>query len=417
MYLVTLLGVALATTGVVAAEAESRGARSVVIDTLPITSNFKLPDDGLTLPQRDRARIRALFARSRGEVHVSKREDVSAKNTAIHYTMKVGVGSPPTFWIRDADDLLLDSGSGYTWLGAGQKFVKTKTAHKQKQGFYAAYASGSAVGDNYKDLVTLSPTLSISNKSIGIATSTNAISGFDGILGLGPAALSNVLTPSTGKPVPTIMDALFAQKKIAQNVFGLSFAPTKSQGEMNGVITFGGTNSGKYTGTLNWVDVTKQESFSSFWGYEQSIKYGNKTLQKTAAGVVDTGTTLVYITPKAFKVYSDSLPGSKTDDKTGLLEIPKESVGKMKSLFYIINGVSYEFTPNAQLWPRALNTALGGKADAYYSVVGALSDFEADSGSSFINGYVFLERFYTAYDQSKRRIGFATTPATYSNVN
>lgn len=34
--------------------------------------------------------------------------------------------------------------------------------------------------------------------------------------------------------------------------------------------------------------------------------------------------------------------------------------------------VSYEFTPNAQLWPRALNTALGGKADAYYSVISAV---------------------------------------------
>jgi hypothetical protein len=47
----------------------------------------------------------------------------------------------------------------------------------------------------------------------------------------------------------------------------------------------------------------------------------------------------MYISPKAFKLYSDSLPGSKVDEKTQLLEIPKESVDQMKSLFFNINGV------------------------------------------------------------------------------
>ncbi|KAG8694827.1 hypothetical protein FRC08_008233 [Ceratobasidium sp. 394] len=412
MYLVTLFSVALATTRVFALDSEPRDDHTVKIDSLPITANFKLPDAGMTLPEQDRARFKVLFARDGDGGRVTGRESVGLKNTAIHYTIKVGVGSPPTYY-----DLLLDSGSGYTWIGAQKKYVKTKTSFKQPQSFYANYASGSAVGDNYKDLVTLSPTLSISNKSIGVATSTNGIKGMDGILGLGPATLSNVLDPNNGKPVPTIMDALFAQKKISKNVFGLSFAPTTSKDAMNGEVTFGGTNSAKYTGKLNWVEATKKEPYNLYWGYEQSIKYGNRTLQKTTAGVVDTGTTLVYITPKAFKVYSDSLPGSKIDDATRLLEIPKESISKMKSLFFNINGVSYEFTPNAQLWPRSLNVALGGKAESYYSVVNALTDFEADTGASFVNGYVFLQRFYTAYDQSKHRIGFATTSSTYANVN
>ncbi|KAG8735809.1 hypothetical protein FRC10_010147 [Ceratobasidium sp. 414] len=412
MYLVTLFSVALATTRVFALDAEPRDNHAVKIDSLPITANFKLPDAGMTLPEQDRARFKALFARGRDGHHAARGEGVRLKNTAIHYTMKVGVGSPPTYY-----DLLLDSGSGYTWIGAKKKYVKTKTSFKQPQSFYANYASGSAVGDNYKDLVTLSPTLSISNKSIGVATSTNGVEGMDGILGLGPATLSNVLEPNNGKPVPTVLDALFAQKKISQNVFGLSFAPTTSKDAVDGEVTFGGTNSAKYTGNLNWVEATKKEPYNQYWGYEQSIQASQRTrawflidiyifhstetrLFKRPPLVFSLGTTLVYITPKAFKVYSDSLPGSKLDDATHLLEIPKESVSKMKSLFFNINGVPYEFTPNAQLWPRSLNTALGGKADSYYSVVsavrgniftaGSLTDLEADMGSSFVNGYVFL---------------------------
>ncbi|KAG8682431.1 hypothetical protein FRC09_016775 [Ceratobasidium sp. 395] len=414
MYFVTLFSVALATTSAFALDAvEVRDDHVVKVDSLPITANFKLPD-GVTLPEHDRARFKALFARG-DDQQLATREmkSVGLTNTAVHYTMSVGVGSPPTPY-----NLLLDSGSGYTWLGAGKKYVKTKSSFKQKETFYVNYQSGSAVGQNYKDMFTLSPSLSISNKSFGVASSVNNVQGFDGILGLGPNTLSQVLeVGDSKKSAPTILDALFAQKKIPKNMFGLSFAPTKKAGTVDGQVTFGGVNSARYTGKLNWVDVTKKEPFNMYWGYEQSIKYGNQTIQKTGAGVVDTGTTLIYITPNAFKTYSDSLPGSKMDEKIHLLEIPKESVGKMKSLFFNIGGVSYEFTPNAQLWPRSLNAAIGGKADSYYSVISAISDLEADTGSSFVNGYAFLQRFYTAYDQSKHRIGFATTPSTYANVN
>ncbi|KAG8710988.1 hypothetical protein FRC11_003905 [Ceratobasidium sp. 423] len=380
MYLVTLFGLI----------SQVLASHDVKITALPISANFKPLKGGSTLVDRDRARFQALFTR-----HEKRAQNVGLKNTAVHYTLNVGFGSPPTYY-----ELLIDTGSAYTWIGAAKKYVETKTSFKQgNQSFYAAYGSGSAVGAHYKDLVTLSPSLSITNKSFGVASSTNGVDGsFDGILGLGPAGLGkNVVTPNNGKPVPTIMDALLAQKKIEQNMFGVSFAPTTSRGAVNGELTFGGTNPQKYTDKLNWVGITKKEPWNQYWGFEQSIKYGNQTLQASSAGVVDTG--------------------SKIDQSTKLLEIPKDSVGKMRSLFFVINGASYEFTPNAQLWPRALNTALGGKADAYYSVISALSDFEADMGSSFINGYVFLERFYTAFDAFGSRIGFATTLSTYANVN
>ncbi|KAJ1304931.1 hypothetical protein OPQ81_006064 [Rhizoctonia solani] len=388
-------------------------SQDVKIDSLPITANFKPLEGASTLVDRDRARFQALFTRP--DKSEKRAQSVGLKNTAVHYTLNVGFGSPPTYY-----ELLVDTGSAYTWIGAAKKYVETKTSFKQgNQSFYVAYGSGSAVGAHYKDLVTLSPSLSIANKSFGVASSTNGVDGsFDGILGLGPAGLGkNPVTPNNGKPVPTIMDALLSQKKIQQNVFGMSFAPTTSRGAVDGELTFGGTNGQKYTGKLNWVGITNKEPWNQYWGFEQTIKYGNQTLQPPSAGVVDTGTTLIYITPKAFKAYSGSLPGSKIDPSTKLLEIPKESVSKMESLFFVINGVSYEFTPNAQLWPRALNTALGGKVDGYYSVISALSDFEADTGSNFINGYVFFERFYTAYDASKFRIGFATTTFTNATTN
>ncbi|KDN46843.1 hypothetical protein RSAG8_03920, partial [Rhizoctonia solani AG-8 WAC10335] len=194
---------------------------------------------------------------------------------------------------------------------------------------------------------------------------------------------------------------------MVRNVFGLSFAPATSRGTVDGELTFGGINLKKYKEWINWVKITDKEPFNGEWGFEQTIMYGNQILQPPSVGIVDTGSTMIYITSKAFDVYSKSLPGSKIDPETELLEIPGGSLGQMQSLFYVINGVTYEFPPSAQIWPPALNELLGGKADAYYSVIGSIIDTGDNSTPGFINGYMFLRRFFTAYDTSNSRIGFA----------
>ncbi|KDN34020.1 hypothetical protein RSAG8_12903, partial [Rhizoctonia solani AG-8 WAC10335] len=384
----------------------------VKIHSLPISANLTFLEEGSTIVDRDRARFQALFAK---HVKRSRAQTVELKNTGTKYTLSVGFGSPPTY-----HGLLIDTGSPYTWIGPKDKFVETKTSIKQgDQAFHTHYLSGSVAGVNYKDLVTLSSSLSIDDMEFGVASPGSVIpSGADGILGLGPAIPSTeIFKLDTGKPVPTIMDALFAQKKIQLNVFGLSFAPTTSQGAIDGELTFGGINLQKYKGWMDWVDKNTKKPWNEYWAFEQTIKYGDEILQPSSVGVVDSGTTMIRISPEAFNVYSKSLPGSKIDQRTGLLEISKDSIDKMKSLFFIINGVSYEFTANAQLVPRMLNNKLGGKPDGYYSVIGSLGVHGADIKVGFINGYVFLQRFYTAYDASNSRIGFAHTDSTYANVD
>jgi cathepsin E len=78
--------------------------------------------------------------------------------------------------------------------------------------------------------------------------------------------------------------------------------------------------------------------------------------------------------------------------------------------------VQYEFTANAQLWPRSLNADIGGKAGDIYLIVG---NFGSNSGQGldFINGYAFLERFYSVFDTTGHRVGFATTPFTTATTN
>jgi cathepsin E len=78
--------------------------------------------------------------------------------------------------------------------------------------------------------------------------------------------------------------------------------------------------------------------------------------------------------------------------------------------------VTYQLTPNAQIWPRSLNTAIGGVASNIYLVVNDIGT-PTGQGLDFIDGYTFLERFYSVFDTTNKRVGLATTPFTTATSN
>jgi len=82
----------------------------------------------------------------------------------------------------------------------------------------------------------------------------------------------------------------------------------------------------------------------------------------------------------------------------------------------LIIQTSFEFTKNAQTWPRSLNTAIGGSASTIYL---AINDIGSPSGSGldFILGLPFLQRFYVVLDTGHHHVGIATTPFTDATTN
>ena len=71
---------------------------------------------------------------------------------------------------------------------------------------------------------------------------------------------------------------------------------------------------------------------------------------------------------------------------------------------------------DAVLPQRALNTAIGGNANSVYLIVGSIGT-PTGEGLDFINGYAWLERFYTAYSAMTNQLGVATTKYTNSTDN
>ena len=123
--------------------------------------------------------------------------------------------------------------------------------------------------------------------------------------------------------------------------------------------------------------ITSTSPASDYVGIDQSITYGSAgtTILASTAGITDTGTTLVLLASGTSSSYIDfpltdeilnwetgtdalatyqQITGAVEDNNTGLLKLTADQFANLESLFFHIGDTTYEFTPNAQIWPRAV---------------------------------------------------------------
>ncbi|OAX32576.1 hypothetical protein K503DRAFT_805117 [Rhizopogon vinicolor AM-OR11-026] len=147
---------------------------------------------------------------------------------------------------------------------------------------------------------------------------------------------------------------------------GVFFSPASS-GDTTDEFTCG-YDASKITESINYVPITSIYPANTFWDIDQSISYGHTTILSKTARMVDSGTPNILIATDAFTKYQ-SATGGTMEKATGMLAISSDQYDKLSPLYFNIGGVSYELTPNAQIWPRSLNAAIGGTADVIFLVV------------------------------------------------
>ncbi|KAI0661988.1 acid protease [Cubamyces menziesii] len=363
---------------------------------------------------RDRARAQKIMQgvnpHGPAAFHELRRRGVDVTDAGVTYTASVGVGSPATQYT-----LLIDTGSSNTWVGADKSYRPTSSSKSTGQRVKVSYGSGSFSGTEYTDTVTLSSSLVIQNQSIGVASTAQGFQGVDGILGIGPVDLTEG-TVSGNQPVPTVTDNLFAQGSIESDSIGIFYQPTTESGALNGELSFGSVDSSKITGDVTFTPITSTQPASLYWGIDQQVSYGSDTtLLSGNPGIVDTGTTLLLLATDAFQAYQ-SATGATMDNATGLLTVTQAQFDALQSLFFTVGGTTFELTANAQIWPRAQNAAIGGEDGKIYLVAADLGT-SSGQGLDFINGFVFLQRFYSVYDTGNSQVGLATTQFTDAETN
>lgn len=154
------------------------------------------------------------------------------------------------------------------------------------------------------DQVALSDDLIIYKQTIGAATEVMDPQ-FDGILGIGPVDLTAYTMPQVPL-IPTVTDNLVRQGTIKDEVIGISFEPSATADVVNGFMTFGGTDSSKYTGQITYTPITSTPPSSAYWGIDMSVKYGDLLLFENTSGIVDTGTTQLLFATDKYQAYQQA---------------------------------------------------------------------------------------------------------------
>jgi len=256
----------------------------------------------------------------------------------------------------------------------------------------------------YNDTVSLGDGLVINEQSIGVASESQGFSGVDGILVLGPVNLTeDTLDEQPDQLIPTVTDTLFAQNRISSNLVAVSFQPTTTAEDTDGELSFGQVNPKKFIGDrdITYVPTTTVSPANEYWGIDQAILYGENQILKTTAGIIDTGLTMTLLATDAFEQYRQ-LTGTTVDPVTGLLKIMTSQVQKLQPLSFLIGDSVFMLSPDAQIWPRALNLDIGGRTDDIYLIIGDLG-IPSDQALDFVNGMTFYERFFNFLHRSRYR--------------
>ncbi|KAG2366371.1 aspartic proteinase [Suillus spraguei] len=317
-------------------------------------------------------------------------------NNDSNYISAVRVGNSP----QPVNNLIVDTGSSNTWVGASTKYVVTSTSINTSQPVASGYGGSAfffvSIRTEYLDTVTLGSGLTITNQSIGVASNSSGFTGVDGILGIGPVDLTEcILTDLPTTTIPTVTDNLYSQGTIPQDVVSVFFEPSSSQAKTKGELTFGGTDAAKYTGDIAYTPMATDNLASTYWSIDKSITYGSTTTLSYTAGIVDTGTIFILIATGhsiyAFIKYQ-SATGATLDTATDYLMASFANYAALKKLDFHIGTPLF--------------------SDVIYLVVNDLGR-PSDSGLD----YAFLQRFYSVFDTTYSRVGFTRTLFTNATTN
>ncbi|KAH6644538.1 aspartic peptidase domain-containing protein [Boeremia exigua] len=296
-------------------------------------------------------------------------------------------------------NLDFDTGSSDLWVFSSLQASTQLTGHdyykvdasKVKSGYTwkIGYADGSgASGKVYADKVTVG---GVTATSQAVEAATSVSSTFsqdrdtDGLLGLAFSSI-NTVSPT---PQSTWFDTV--KSSLAKQLFAVNLKYHAA-----GTYDFGFIDSAKYTGAITYVNVDNSDGF---WGFSATgYSVGTAAAVKTSiAGIVDTGTTLIYVDAAIAKAYWSKVTGAKVDNTQGGYVFPCSAT--LPSFSITVGGVA-QTVPGKFINYAPIST---GSSTCFGGI-------QTNDGVGFnIFGDIFLKSKYVIHDVStgSPRLGFA----------
>lgn len=147
----------------------------------------------------------------------------------------------------------------------------------------------------------------------------------------------------------------------------MSFRPESGSDtdDTNGELTLGGVDTNKYSGSLTYFPRLTSGAAAPYWGLSiASFTYGSTTLATSQTGIIDTGTTLIYIPTTAYNKFL-SASGGSTDSNSGLAAFTTKPTSNFAIKF---GSNSYTLTPAQYLVPTAQYAEFGLSSGKYYGM-------------------------------------------------
>ncbi|CAD6983865.1 unnamed protein product, partial [Tilletia controversa] len=304
------------------------------------------------------------------------------------YYAAVTVGTPAKSY-----PVGIDSGSSDLWI-SGQNWNGDSVSSSFKRNgnpFTIKYQDGTSVtGYQGLDTVTFAGYTATTALSVGTQLSQGAAPApADGIFGFGWPTLA------TGNEDPFWISS-------GANVFSMYLASSddfRNSYAYGGVINLGQPNSSLYTGSINYVPITRKV----YWTVElQAFGVGGTQLQlyQDQPAVIDSGTSLIGAPDRIVSNFYASIPNARNvSGSEGFYEYPCSDSNL---------GIQMTFGGQAYSIPDA-NFVFDQGTDENYCVGALFGNGEDGTGADqqFIVGDSFMRGVYTVFDGPKASVGFA----------
>jgi len=370
------------------------------------------------------------------------------ENTVLHdlqnaqYWGSIDVGTPAQKF-----QVVFDTGSSDLWIPAGEcRFESSNCASKStfdksasstyaevppgsKSEFSIMYGSGPVSGTYGVDDVTLADDYTSMGQTFALAEHTDGLGGlydaakFDGILGLAFPSLSR--DPGVNTLIPNLKE----QGVLEEAMFAFYLGD-----EEDGELAVGGYDESRIVGEVTWVDLLAP----AYWLVKMDgVRFGSSVISAGSAGIMDTGTSLIYAPQSQVMVMADEL-GAQYAAQVGLflincgidvpdleftvggksVSIPGEDlVIKDDTGLYCFLAVSIMRFGDAE---GDVDAKLEGEleeevVDGVKRSVGARGGMEPIppeyNGNVWLMGDSFLRQFYSIYDYENQKFGLADLKA------
>lgn len=312
--------------------------------------------------------------------NLAKRElEMPLNKDSVAYYADIELGSP-----EQKVTVSLDTGSSDLWVYSSQTqdggYSESSSSSNKNlsEPFSISYAIGSAKGYYVTDTVTFD-NAHIDDFQFAVVDSRTSGTSADGILGLGLAK-----NEATDKTYDNFPKRLVDQGVIKKNMYSLYLDDIESS---SGSILFGAIDKAKYKGELGSIPLTSDTQFR----VDFSVN-GTKT-----SGVLDCGSTLMYLPDDAVSSMADKL-GAQWDDDRGAYFLSNRP---SDSLVFDFDGTHINVP--AQEYILDSQSVFPGASLPY--ALGVLPT--SQSSGMVILGDTFLRSAYVVFDLDDSKVSIA----------